>query len=495
MAQGGDDEAARQLSRLGYAQELLRAMGGFSSFALSFSIISILTGVTTTYGVALNGGGPAALGLGWPLVSVGTLVVGLAMAELASAFPTAGALYHWSALLGGTGWGWFTAMMNLVGQAAIVAAIDLGCAETLCATLRLSDAWHLPILLAILASHGLLNARSVRLVARLNDLSVTVHIVGVLGLVGLLLALGASHPVSFLAETGFTTRADGRYGLGFLNALLLGMWTFTGFDASAHVSEETHDPARRAPWGIVSAVLVSAAFGYAFVAALTLALPDVATTAADDNPPVYIVRHALGERAGNAAMGLAIVAMWFCGLSSVTSASRTLFAFARDGGVPFSERIRRVSAVHKTPEVAIATCVVMPLVLVLVSRLMRKEVFLAVASLATTGLYVSYATPIALGAVARRARRWTRPGPFTLGRLGVPLAWLAVLWAAFVLVVCVLPPNALAGVMLLGVAVALAALYFGVVRGNFTGPKISLAEIERQRANEAPVSSTSPLSS
>src|SRR5262252_7527806 len=203
-----DEEAARQLSRLGYAQELLRAMGGFSSFALSFSIISILTGVTTTYGVAIGGGGPAALGLGWPLVSAGTLVVGLAMAELASAFPTAGALYHWSALLGGVGWGWFTAMMNLVGQCAIVAAIDLGCAHTLNATLRLPASWDVPVLFAVLVSHGLLNARSVRLVAWLNDVSVTVHVVGVLVLVGLLLSIGTAHPLAYLAETGFTTRAD-----------------------------------------------------------------------------------------------------------------------------------------------------------------------------------------------------------------------------------------------------------------------------------------------
>jgi len=86
---------------MGYAQELVRAMGGFSSFALSFSIISVLTGIVTTYDLAIQNGGPAALGIGWPIVSVGTLLVALAMGELASAFPTAGALYHWSALLGG----------------------------------------------------------------------------------------------------------------------------------------------------------------------------------------------------------------------------------------------------------------------------------------------------------------------------------------------------------------------------------------------------------
>src|SRR5271166_2639142 len=119
------------LSRMGYAQELLRRLGGFSSFAIGFSVISVLTGITSTFGDALAAGGPAGLGLGWPVVSVGTMIVALAMAELASAFPTAGALYHWASLLGGPAWGWTTAMLNLVGQLAIVAAIDLALAQAL----------------------------------------------------------------------------------------------------------------------------------------------------------------------------------------------------------------------------------------------------------------------------------------------------------------------------------------------------------------------------
>jgi amino acid transporter len=109
---------------------------------------------------------------------------------------------------------------------------------------------------------------------------------------------------------------------------------------------------------------------------------------------------------------------------------------------------------------------------------MNQSVFLAVASMATTALYVSYATPIALGAVARHAGRWNRKGPWHLGRLGVPMAWLAVLWTAFVLVVCALPPNALAGAMLLGVVTALAVLYLTAVRGKFAGPTIRLDRLE-----------------
>ncbi len=473
-----DADDARALSRLGYAQELVRAMGGFSSFALSFSIISVLTGITTTYGAAIAGGGPAALGLGWPLVSVGTLIVALAMAELASAFPTAGALYHWSALLGGPAWGWFTAAMNLAGQCAIVAAIDFGCAQALAATLRLPTWSATPIYALVLVTHGLINAFSVRLVAWLNSFSATVHIVGVLLLVGLLFSAGHARPFGYLAETGFTTRDDHRYGLGFMNALVLGMWTFTGYDASAHVSEETHDPARRAPLGILSSVVVSAVAGFALIAALTLSIGDLSATAADAQPPLFILRTVLGEHAGNLAMGLAIVAMWFCGLSSVTSASRTLYAFARDDGLPASARIRAVDEKHGTPLVAIAVAVVAPLLLVLATLPFSDAVFLAIASLATTALYVSYAVPIGLGAVARHRGAWTKRGPFHLGPFGVVIAWGAVVWALFVLVVCGLPPNWSAGATVTALAVVLGIVDYAWIRHRFRGPKVTLAAVE-----------------
>lgn len=486
MTDRGAERDAKELAKLGYRQLLARRVGGFASFAISFSIISILTGVVTTYSVAIGGGGPAALTFGWPLVSLGTLLVALAMAELASAFPTAGALYHWSALLGGRSWGWLTAMVNLVGQCAIVAAIDLGCAQTFVATIGIPKSAILPVLGVILISHGILNAISVRLVAWLNDFSATVHVVGVIVIVGALFLWGRAQPLSFAFHTGFTTRADHDYAMGFLNALLLGMWTFTGYDASAHVSEETLDPARKAPRGIVSAVLVSAVAGYALVLALTLAIHDLPAVAADSQPPLVILREALGEKAGASAMGLAILAMWFCGLSSVTSASRMLFAFARDGGLPGSRALAYVHEGYKTPLVATLAAVLLPALLVLATSPFSDAVFIAVASLATTGLYVSYAIPIALGIRARLRGVWTVLGPWHLKRSGILVAALATAWSAFVLVVCSLPPNTTAGLMLFAVLLAIAVLYFAFARDRFEGPKVSLAEFQAHKTSHDP---------
>ncbi len=467
-----DDEA--DLAALGYGQDLLRAMGGFSSFALSFSIISVLTGILTTFTDALGPGGPRGVGLGWPLVSLGTVVVALALAELSSAFPTAGALYHWSSLFGGPGFGWLTASMNLVGQFAIVAAIDFGLARELGA---LSGLPPLLLFAAVLATHAALNAASTRAVAKLNDLSAVVHIGGVVALVVALLFFAEKQPASFLLVAA-TTRADGDTTLGFGNALILSLFTFTGYDASAHLAEETKDPARGSPMGILSAVLVSSVFGYALAASLTLAVQDLSAAAADDHAALFVLRAALGARAGSLGMGLALVAMWFCGLSSLTSASRTLYAFARDGGVPFSQALATVSPRTKTPIVAICASASVSLLFVLGSSLVRERVFALAVQVATMGLYVSYGLPIALALRARLSGRLTRRGPFHLGRFSVPVGLFAVLWCAGVLVVCSLPPNLGAGGVLGGLAALIGCVWFVRVRGRFTGPKVSLEQLE-----------------
>src|SRR5438270_3774765 len=270
-------EDARELRRLGYAQELFRTMGGFSNFALSFSIISILTGAVTLYGHGLTMGGPAEMAWGWPLVTLFTLAVATSMAELASALPTSGAMYHWSSRLGGKGWGWFTAWFNIVGNLTLLAGVDYGCAQFVTPLVGL-DASTKNLLLvyaAILLSHALINHYGIRLVARLNDWSVAVHILGIIVIVGALLWFAPKQPASFFFERVTHNPSNWPYWGAFIIGLLQAQWTFTGYDASAAVSEETLDPRRRAPWGMVLAVVVSSVVGYLLLIALTLAIQDI----------------------------------------------------------------------------------------------------------------------------------------------------------------------------------------------------------------------------
>ncbi|MGH9846993.1 MAG: amino acid permease, partial [Blastocatellia bacterium] len=386
-------EDAQELGRLGYAQELFRTMGGFSNFAISFSIISILTGAVTLYGHGLRMGGPAQMSLGWPLVTLFTLAVVMSMAELASALPTSGAMYHWSCRLGGKGWGWFTAWFNIIGQIAAIAGIDYGCALFVTPLIGLEPATQNLLIVygAILLSHALINHFGIRLVAWLNDFSVTVHIAGVIVIVGALMLFAPKQPASFFFAR-ITSNTDGwSYSWAFVIGLLQAMWTFTGYDASASVSEETVDPRRRAPWGMVMAVVVSSVVGYLLLIALTLAIRDIPSVLSKTPEVIAILTGALGERAGTLFSWLAAMAMWFCGLSAVTWSSRVIWAFARDEGMPLAPVWKQVSRKHSTPSNAIWLSAIAAFL-----ALIYSGAYAVVTSISTIGLYISYIIPVCL---------------------------------------------------------------------------------------------------
>ena len=285
MSTPNDDEAI--LHRLGYAQVLYREMGGFANFAISFTIISILAGCLTSYYIAFNYGGPVAITWGWLLVGAFCVLVAMAMGEIASAMPTAGALYFWASKLGGPSWGWFTGWFNLVGQIAVTAAIDYGAAIFTTALLNLwfpdaigTDAGAIFITYTvIIALHLAINLLGVNLLALLNTVSAWWHMIGVLVIVVVLIVVPDQHQSAafVFGQTIDNSGFDGApfwlvFGLG----LLMAQYTITGYDASAHMSEETRLASRSAAWGMVMSVVVSVVFGFILLVAVTFAVPDVA---------------------------------------------------------------------------------------------------------------------------------------------------------------------------------------------------------------------------
>src|SRR3954471_6218471 len=288
-----EDRDEQRLAELGYKQELNRAWSGFQNFAISFTIISVLAGCFTTYYQGWNNGGPIAISIGWPLISIFILIIALSMSELVSAFPTAGGIYWWSSRLGGPAWGWFTGWFNLLGLIAILASVDyfagqflgivLGLYNVDVLGLNFGDSLHALretfVLFAILLTlHVILNIRGSHLVARLNGVSVFWHVAGVAVIVAILIFAPSKH-ASF--HDVFTqTQNNSGFGhsmfwwyvlpLGFL----LTQYTITGFDASAHVSEETHDAATSAAKGIWRSVFYSAIAGYIVLLAITFAAKD-----------------------------------------------------------------------------------------------------------------------------------------------------------------------------------------------------------------------------
>ncbi len=467
------DRDQSDLSRFGYAQELFRAMGGFSNFAISFSVISILTGAVTLYGYGLSYGGPREMALGWPLVSFFSLIVAAAMGELASAYPTSGGMYHWSSKLGGPAWGWFTACFNIIGLIATLAGIDYGCAKFAAPLLgyvndvgRDNSNAVLAIFCVVLVSHAAINHFGIRPTALLNDLSVPVHIAGVFLIAGALLFFAPKQPISFFFRAAqLHTLGSHPYAWMFLIGLLQAQWTFTGFDASAHTAEETHDPRRRAPWGMVLAVGVSAIVGYVLLIALTLAIRDlpkmmaIGANDADAPVPLYIFGLAFGDvRAATALAWVLVAAMWFCGLSTVASISRAVFAFARDGGLPAF--LRRVSATHHTPGAAIWCAAAAAF-----AAMIYSGAYSVVTSISVVALFVSYVVPVFLAMRVKPER-----GPWHLGKYSRIVRVTAVAWTVFISIIMMLPPNQLAGETLAAVVAALALLYLGV-RKSYRGPE------------------------
>ena len=336
------------LHRMGYAQELRRRMSGFSNFAVSFTIISILSGCLTLYGYGMGTGGPAIIVWGWPIVGIFTLLVGLSLAEVCSSFPTAGGLYYWSAKLArrnSGAWSWFTGWFNFLGQVAVTAGIDFGAAFFINAFLSLewgvSTKHYVTILIfaIVLLVHGMLNQFGIKLVSLLNDISVWWHILGVLIIVGVLTFVPTHHAsAKYVFTSTFNTTGWHSIFYVLLLGLLLAQYTFTGYDASAHMTEETHNAARSGPRGIVMSIVVSLFAGWILLIGITFAINKAhySTDLGALVPPAQIFTDAIGATGAKLLLLVAIGAQLFCGMSSVTANSRMIYAFSRDGALPGS---------------------------------------------------------------------------------------------------------------------------------------------------------------
>jgi amino acid permease (GABA permease) len=490
------------LHALGYAQELRRRMSGFSNFAVSFTIISILSGCLTLYGFGMNTGGPAIIVWGWPIVGIMTLFVGLAMAEVCSSFPTAGGLYYWAAKLAprqsGPAWSWFTGWFNFLGQVAITAGIDFGAAFFINALLNLQFGlstrhWVTIIIFAcVLLLHGLLNQFGIRLVALLNNVSVWWHIIGVLIIVGVLTFAPSHHQsASFVFTSTFNSTGFHSIFYVLLLGLLLAQYTFTGYDASAHMTEETHNAARSGPRGIVMSILVSLIAGWILLIGITFAIQHYTAelTSATGVPPAQIFIDAVGATGGKLLLLIAIGAQLFCGMSSITANSRMIYAFSRDGALPASGVWHRVNKRTRTPTNAIWLAAVGALILGL-PYLWNSYAYAAVTSIATIGLYIAYVTPTFL-----RLRQGAafRAGPWNLGRWSRIVGIIAVTWVVFITILFVLPeasPITVANfnyaIVALLVVIGFAGIWWLVSAKNwFTGPRVQgspeeLAAIERE---------------
>jgi amino acid transporter len=459
------DEDERLLHRLGYAQELFRAMGGFRNFAISFTIISILAGCLTSYWVGFERGGPVAITYGWLLVGLMSTIIALSMAEIASAYPTAGGLYYWASKMGSPGWGWATGWFNLIGQVAVTAAIGYGLATFATVlgnywfayTTKMDDWFGASanasiyiMYFVLLAAACLVNMFRVSITSLINQISAYWHMVGVAVIVVVLIIVPDNHQ-SFsyvFSETvnnsGFGNPDDNFssltfwfvFGLG----LLLSQYTITGFDASAHTAEETQNASRGAAVGMYMAVVVSVVFGWVLLLAVTFQLPSTQFGIDLGLDVGYIVpfswAESMSQNWSEFLLLICVVAQFFCVTASVTSASRMMFAFSRDRAVPGHPLWRRVAA-NRVPRWSVFGIAFFAAVLMIPAAWNYFVGYAVGTAIAVIGLYIAFILPVWLR--WRLGDRWDEPRAWSLGRHYKWLNPISIVWVAFIAVLFVFP--------------------------------------------------------
>ena len=500
----GSDE--QRLAELGYKQELHRSWSGFSNFAISFSIICVLAGCFTTFGQAFNNGGPVAISIGWPAISIMILTVAFSMSELASAMPTAGGIYYWASKLGGPGWGWFTGWFNLIGLVAVTASVDYVAAQfvqylfslfsvnfifNFTSTNVKYNAHVVMALFVIILILGLMvNVYWNRLLTLFNGISVWWNVIGVAVIVVILIAV-PSHHASLSYVFGHRINNSGFGGhmywyyvlpLGFL----LTMYTITGYDASAHVSEETHGASKSAAQGVWRSVFYSAVVGYIVLLALTFAVNKTGAKAENGFSTVIpILTASLSVLGAKAVIFISVIGQLFCGIACMTSGSRMTFAFSRDGAVPGHNLWRRLGA-NRTPTWAALFIAVFAFVITIPAYFPNTAgtpvAFLAVTSISVIGLYIAYTIPVYL---RWRAGDAFQPGPWTLGAKYKWVNLIAIVWVSLCVIIFCLPYSPLgvpgntgftlnyvnyAPVVVIVVMLGVTIWYFGWANKTFKGP-------------------------
>lgn len=499
------DEDSKVLHSMGYSQELSRRMGGFQNFAISFSIICILAGGIGAYGVAFGAGGGGSIGIGWLVGSFFALVVAASMGQIASAYPTAGGLYHWGSILGGKGWGWATAWLNLLGLLFVVSSVNYG-VYLLLRDLVLVGIFgmdpatftgtHLIVAVALITLlQAILNYVGIKVTTILTDFSGYL----ILGVSIVLIAsfiFGSSVPMDFSRIVTFTNNtgeaganmwpATNSLFFAFVLGLLHVCYTITGFDASAHTSEETRDAQRAVPRGMLTSVFWSAVFGWLLVVSVLLAMPDTTEGAKQGWSVFYWTLDSTSIPSWlKSFLGVGIVvANFLCALAGMTSLSRMIYAFARDGGIPgCSTMLRKVSAKHRTPGAAIWVGAGLCFLLGLLAG-NNEKAYIILASGCAVFLYVSYIMPIGAGLLAE-GKSWTKKGPFNLGVWSKPIALIAIIGGAILAFVGFQEPYQLVGYFLAGTIVALIVIWFAFEKNRFPGPPLTEADVKARQADIA----------
>ncbi|OBZ74436.1 putative amino-acid permease C11D3.08c [Grifola frondosa] len=441
------------LASLGYKQEFQRAFTGLETFGIAFSIIGLLPSIASVLFYSVPNGGPAAMVWGWLVASIFILLVGMSMAELASAAPTSGGLYFWTHSLSSPRWrnllAWIVGYANTIGSIASVASIDWGCAVQIAAaatigsggTFAATNAQTFGIYVAIVLTHAVICCLGTQLLARLQTIYVVLNVLLCLAVI---IALPAATPKEFRNTAKFAFGGDfinltgWPSGYSFIMSFLAPLWTICSFDSSVHISEEASNAAVAVPWAIVGAIGIAGILGWAINVSLAFCMgTDLEAIMSSPQPMAQIFFNSFGQKGTLALWAIVVIVQFMMGSSMVLAASRQSFAFSRDGALPFSNYLYRMNSFTKTPVNTVWFTCIFAILLGLLAFAGQSAIN-AIFSMSVTALYIAYGIPIAARFLGTNN---FEPGPFTLGRWSAPVAFIGILWMTFMGIVFLFPSS------------------------------------------------------
>jgi amino acid transporter len=469
VSRSADEE---HLAALGYRQRLNRTMGGFSSFAVSFSFISVTTGLFANYAFGLNQAGPRFIWT-WVIVSVGQFLVALCFAHMAPRVPIAGYSYQWASKLVSHKFGWFPAWFAIGGWLTGTAGVGYAFAQYFAPYVGIGGSQLTIVLTTIIVLISWLGIQllGVRLASRVNNFSVGTEIIGsaVVGLFLLILTL-VRHPDNVHILTSRAGAAPGSYIAAFAVSGLVGAYTITGFDGAADLAEETKNPGRNIPRAIISTEVVSAVIGMIMLVGFTLAITNLHKTQASGTPLLYIMQQHLGSFTP-VVMTIVFISIYACGLINLAAISRLVFSLSRDGVLPGSRAMVRLNG-NKSPVTSLTVCTVIACLFVLVAK--AESIITSVGSLSDFTMYFL----VIVAGLAATKKLAAPDGSFSLGRWFRPIAYVSLAWLVIAVVALSVPSvNHLAAKSFL-VVIVLAFVWYGLHIRRMPKPTSEITETD-----------------
>ena len=428
-----------ELNQFGYQQELVRTMGNYSSFAISFSLISVLTGIYANFNFAFRQSGTDII-WSWLLVSGGQILVALVMAGLSIRFPITGYGYQWSARLVSPTFGFFVGWLLIAqfltgfpGICRTMAVTIAGLAGNEWSAFSVT-ALTIVVITVVLVIH----LSGIRLVTFVNDIGVFSEVSGILLLnllLGLLWMISAEIPGESLAAA-IDALGDSASGLSsFASSLVLGAWCLTGFEAAADLAEETHSPKKTIPRAILISLIGASVTGFLLLLFLIKCAYRIGAAPDQTDTLFYILERSIGHQLTVFTTLIVLISIFACAVASMAGATRLIFSLSRDKVLPFSATLARISDRTRVP--ANAALMIWALSCLSVVVFPQIEVITTVSAVAAFTGYAGIMIASLMSSGGEEAGY--------LGKWKRPVEVLALIWCIIVVGALTIPETEVAG--------------------------------------------------